>query len=65
MSPRHDGWGVTANDLLLELCNLAGIRNISIKVSAGWRDLRAQLAYYAAQFKAKLNTSEFLGCCMF
>jgi len=32
MSPRQDGWGITANDLLLELCNLAGIRNISIKV---------------------------------
>ncbi|KAF5828023.1 hypothetical protein DUNSADRAFT_18356 [Dunaliella salina] len=32
LSPRQDGWGITANDLLLELCNLAGIRNISIKV---------------------------------
>lgn len=35
LSPRADGTGIVANDLLVELCNLAGIRNISIKVRRG------------------------------
>ncbi|KXZ46345.1 hypothetical protein GPECTOR_44g24 [Gonium pectorale] len=35
MEPRPEGWGLTCSDLLYELCGLAGIRNISIKLRGG------------------------------
>lgn len=37
LMPRHDGWGVRSSNLISELCGLAGIKNISIKVG-GWED---------------------------
>ncbi|GAX73110.1 hypothetical protein CEUSTIGMA_g563.t1 [Chlamydomonas eustigma] len=32
LMPRPEGWGVKASDLVSELCGLAGIKNISIKM---------------------------------
>jgi ribosomal protein S5 len=33
MMPRPAGWGIKSANLLSELCGLAGIKDISIKVS--------------------------------
>ncbi|KAG2490039.1 hypothetical protein HYH03_011504 [Edaphochlamys debaryana] len=32
LEPRPEGWGLRCSDLLYELCNLAGIRDVSIKI---------------------------------
>lgn len=34
LEPRPEGWGVKASELVTQLCNLAGLRNVSIKVHA-------------------------------
>lgn len=44
LMPRPEGWGLRCSDLLYELCSVAGIRNISIKLIG-----RRQSKFYVAQ----------------
>jgi ribosomal protein S5 len=38
--PRHLGFGVTANPVITELCDLAGIRDVTVKVSGNRKNIR-------------------------
>jgi ribosomal protein S5 len=38
--PRPLGFGVTANPIVTELCDLAGLHNVTVKVSGNRKNIR-------------------------
>ncbi|GIL55964.1 hypothetical protein Vafri_11429 [Volvox africanus] len=44
MMPRPEGWGLRCSDLMYELCNVVGIRNVSIRLRGGVKN-----KFYVAQ----------------
>ncbi|GIL85799.1 hypothetical protein Vretifemale_14340 [Volvox reticuliferus] len=44
MMPRPEGWGLRCSDLIFELCNVVGIRNVSIRLRG-----RVKNKFYVAQ----------------
>lgn len=38
LMPRPEGWGLHCSDLVYELCNVVGIRNLSVKMRGGRRN---------------------------
>ncbi len=38
LMPRPEGWGLHCSDLVYELCNVVGIRNLSVKLRGSRRN---------------------------